>query len=75
MAAVKTKVDTRIVLGLDTGESKNGAAVKRSYTFSKVKLDATDDQLLAAGNALASLRKESLDSVKVNEVYDLVAGA
>lgn len=75
MAAIKTRIDTKLGISLDTGETKNGKAVLRSVTFSKVKNDATADQLLAAGNALGTLSKGDLDGVKVSEVYTLAAGA
>lgn len=75
MAAVKTRVDTKLQISMDTGEVKNGKAVLRSVTFSKVKNDASADQLLAAGNAFGTLAKGDLDGVKVSEVYTLAAGA
>lgn len=75
MVATKTRMDTKLVVVLDTGDMKNGKAVTRNFTFSKVKDTATDDQLLSAGTALGSLCAEDLDSVKVNEIYNLTTGA
>lgn len=74
MAAVKTRVDTRLSVVMTTGEVKNGKDVTRTISLSSIKNDATDDQLLAAGTALGSLADKDLAGVKVSETYTLAAG-
>lgn len=74
MATEKLKLDTKLQVVLDTGETKSGSAVMKTLSFSNVKNAATDDQLLAAGTALGGLCAYDLDSVKTTETYKLSAG-
>lgn len=75
MAATKTRMDTRLQILILTGETKNGKDVTRSITLSRIKNDASDDALLAAGTAVGSLADKDLSEVKVSEVYRLAAEA
>lgn len=71
MAVTKTKTDTKLMVVLDTGETKGGKAVTKTVTYSTVKNSASDEELLAAGNALGSLCAQDLDSVSVTEIHAL----
>ncbi len=74
MAAEKARVDTKLQVVMTTGETEAGKASTKTFTFSRIKGDASDDELLAAGKALGSLCANDLDGVKVTEVYALTEG-
>lgn len=75
MAAVKTRVDTRLSVAMTTGETKNGKDLTRTISLSSVRNDATDEELLAAGRAVGTLADKDLAGVKVSETYTLTEGA
>lgn len=75
MAAEATVTDLKLTVTLDTGEVKSGKATTVSQTWSNIKTTATDDQLLALGDGLASLCKYDLDSVKKTVVSKLSTAA
>ncbi len=75
MAAVKTRVDTRLSVVMTTGEMKNGKDVTRTISLSNIRNDAADDALLAAGRAVGALADKDLAGVKVSETYTLTEGA
>ena len=74
MAAIKTIVDAKLLVVVETGETKNGKALTKNLSFSKIKTDATGDELLTAGTAISSLQSRTLSGVKVNEIYTLAEG-
>lgn len=74
MAATKNIVDAKLLVVVETGETKNGKALTKSLSFSKIKTDATGEELLAAGNAISSLQVRALAGIKVNEAYTLTEG-
>lgn len=74
MAAEKAKIDTKLQIVMTTGETEAGKAGTKTFTFSQIKGGASDDELLAAGEALGSLCANELDGVKVQEVYSLTEG-
>ncbi len=74
MAAIKTIVDAKLLVVVETGETKNGRALTKNLSFSKIKTDATGEELLAAGSAIASLQTRTLSGIKVNEAYTLAEG-
>ena len=71
MAASKEIYDTKLLVVVETGETKNGKAVTKNLSFSKIRVDATGEQLLAAGAGIASLQSHALSTLRVNELYDL----
>ncbi len=74
MAAVKTLNDRKLIVVVSTGETKNGKDLTKNMTFSKIKNDATDEALLTAGKAIASLQTRDLASLKLNEYHSLTEG-
>ena len=74
MAAVKTTKDVKLLVEVETEETKNGKPVTKSLSFSKIKLDASGDELLAAGQAIANLQTYTLAGVNVREDSMLTAG-
>lgn len=69
MAAVKTMTDKK--LQVVTMTEADGAVSEKTFTFSRIRGDASEDELLAAGNALGSLMADDLSGVKLQEIYSL----
>jgi len=69
MAITATNNDSKIKLGLNAGTDENGKEIVKSKTFSKVKADATNEDVYAATTAISNLQTLPLMSVKrINEV-------
>lgn len=75
MAVTKTVTDSKLILALDTGETKNGKAVTKNASFSRIKKAASDEALFNAGTAIASLQTKDLDSTKRTDTATLTQGA
>ena len=72
MAAEATVTDVKLQLRFNvTGGS---GSTTRTSTFSALKLGATDDQLFAAGNAIASLVQDDLAGLNKLVYSALTAG-
>lgn len=74
MATNRTTTDLKFLVEVETDETKNGKPVTKNLSFSKIKLDATDDQLMAAGQAIAGLQTHTLSGVNVREDSALTVG-
>lgn len=72
MAVVKTLNDRKLIVVVSTGETKNGKDLTKNMTFSKIKNDASDEALLAAGKAIASLQTRDLAGLNLNEYHSLL---
>ena len=75
MAAVKAISDVKLQVRFNNGTTAAGKAAVKMVTLSQVKLDATDQQLLDAGNALAGLSSLTLNGVRRVDTGDLSDGA
>lgn len=75
MAAVKAISDVKLQVRFNNGTTAAGKAAVKTVTLSQVKLDATDQQLLDAGNALAGLSSLTLNGVRRVDTGDLSDGA
>lgn len=75
MAAVKAISDVKLQVRFNNGTTTTGKAAVKTVTLSQVKLDATDQQLLDAGNALAGLSSLPLNGVRRVDTGDLSDGA
>lgn len=53
--ATKTVNDLKLQVKFKAGTSASGKPSYKNFSINKIKLDATDDQLLAAGNALIGI--------------------
>ena len=62
MAAEKARIDTKLQIVMTAGETEAGKPAVKTFTFSRIRGTASDDELLAA------------DGVKVQEVYSLTEG-
>ncbi len=65
--ATKTKIDVKLVVVV----SKDDAGNTANLNFQKIATIAGDDELLAAGKAIASLQTRTAKGYKVNEMYSL----
>lgn len=69
--AVSTKVQSTMIIKFKTGTDANGEDILKSQRFSKIKVDAEDESILAVGTELGGLLKYSLAEV-VREDLNLV---
>ncbi len=65
---------TNLVLQLrvENGTTSSGATAVKSISLNKIKLDATDQALLDAGNAAAGLQSHALEGLRRVTTADLV---
>lgn len=71
MAAEATVTDLKLQLKFSV---TGGGTTSRTSTFSALQLTATDDQLFAAGNAIASLVADDLAGLNKLVYSELTAG-
>lgn len=74
MAVKRTTKDLKLLVEVETDEMKNGKAVTKKLSFSKIRLDATDEELLAAGKAVGNLQTRTLSGVDIREDSGLSEG-
>lgn len=71
MAAVKNKIDNKMLIRVENGTTSSGAKAIKSLSYTQLRVDATDDQLMAAGKAIADLQTKPLTGIRVVETYDM----
>ncbi len=71
MAAQKIITSIKLQVRVENGTTTTGAATLKNINLSQIKLDATTDQLLLAGQGLANLQASTLSGVRVIDTYDL----
>lgn len=69
MAAVKTRTGTRLSLAM-AGEGDSAKTV----SVSRIRNDASADELYSAGEAMGDLAENALSGVTVRETYALTEG-
>ena len=70
---VKTKTTNQVLqLRVENGTTSSGDVAVKSINFSKIKLDADDQALLDAGNAVALLQSHALQGLRRVTTVDLV---
>lgn len=74
MAATKKLYDIKFQVRVENGTTTTGAKALKSLNLNQIKLDATADQLLAAGEAVAHLQSQTLSGIRVIDSYDLADG-
>lgn len=73
MAAVKNKTDSKMMIRVENGTSSTGATVIKNLSYSQIRVEATDDELMAAGKAIADLQTKPLSGIRLVETYDVTA--
>lgn len=74
MAAVTTKSSTSIVLRYKTGVDTGGNDIVKNQKIAKVKVTASDDNILAVGNAIGALLEYTLTGVSKIDESQIVNG-
>lgn len=71
MAATKTMNDIKLQVVVENGTTSTGKRATKNLSFSQINLNATDDQLLEAGKAIAGLLSTSISGLRLINTYDL----
>ncbi len=71
MAATKEIYDVKLQVRVENGSSTSGKTAYKNINVTQVKLGATDDELLAAGQAIGNLQANPLSGVRLVNSYDL----
>jgi len=61
--AISTKTKTSLILTYHEGVDANGKDILKTDRYGKVKITATDDEILAVSQAVSSLKSTSLVKV------------
>ena len=69
----KFMIDKKLNIRFENGTTASGKMAIKTTNLSNVKLNATDDEMMEAGTAYASLTSLSLDGVRMTDVYDLTS--
>lgn len=72
MAVIATELEGKVKVTLNAGNDEDGNAIIKSKTFSRVKSDATDDNIYAVANGIAGLQEYPVNSIRKFEEYDLI---
>ncbi|MGI6614471.1 MAG: DUF1659 domain-containing protein [Dethiobacteria bacterium] len=69
MAVTVNPLSSRLQLQLMTGSTPEGKPILRTRSFSNIKTDADNEDLLLTGQELAGLQQHQLEAIKrVDEV-------
>lgn len=71
MATTKSKTDSKMLIRVENDTTTSGAKAVKNLSYSQLHVDATDDQLMAAGKAIADLQTKPLAGIRVVETYDM----
>lgn len=71
MAATKNMTDIKLLVIVENGTTASGKKATKNISFNQIKLNATDDELLDAGKAVAGLLATSLAGMRLVNTYDL----
>ena len=69
----KSMIDKKLNIRLENGTTSTGKTAVKTVSFSNVKLDASDEDMFAAGNAYATLVTLPLESVRMTDLYELTS--
>lgn len=67
MAATKSKIDNKMLIRVENGTTSSGAKAIKSLSYSQLRVDSTDDELMAAGD----LQTKPLSGIRLVETYDV----
>lgn len=71
MAAQKIITDIKLQVRVENGTTTTGATTLKNINLNQIKLEATADQLLLAGQGLANLQASTLSTIRVIDTYEL----
>ena len=71
MAAQKIITDLKLQVRVENGSTTSGAVTIKNINLNQIKLQATADELLAAGQGLANLQSSNLSGIRIIDTYDL----
>ncbi|SHI40889.1 Protein of unknown function [Dethiosulfatibacter aminovorans DSM 17477] len=72
MAIVSTELEGKVTLVLNNGVDGDGNTLTKSKSFSKLKPEATDEDIYSVISGMASLQEKPVVAVRKTEEYDLV---
>ncbi|HAT57084.1 MAG TPA: hypothetical protein DCS74_05860 [Veillonellaceae bacterium] len=73
MAVSKVCSSSKLVIRIQTGEMNGNNPVIKELSFSRIKSDAKDEELYAAGDALAGLQSHPVDGVRRVDTYSMTS--
>lgn len=71
MAAAKNMTDIKLQVIVENGTTASGKKATKNISFNQIKLTASDNELLAAGKAVAGLLSTGLSGMRLVNTYDL----
>ncbi len=71
MSIEKSRYDTKLVIRVEDGTTSSGAAALKNLNYSQVKVNASDEELYAAGKAISELQSKTLSGIRLVEYYDV----
>ena len=74
MATNSTKVHSAMILKFKNGVDAKGKDIIKNQSFSKVKVEATDDEILAVGEVLGGLLAFPLVNVSRQDQSTIING-
>lgn len=75
MAVLKALTDLKLQVSVLDGTTASGKAKSKNLNYSNIRLDATDEQLMAAGKAICGLTEYTLNGIHRIDTNDLSEGA
>ena len=67
----KTITDKKLHVRFDNGTTASGAKSVKAVNLTHVSLTASDEDMMAAGEAYAALTERTLDSIRMTDLYDM----
>lgn len=72
MAVAKELTDLKLQIRVADGTTSAGAAKIKSLSYSNIKLDATDQELMDAGKAIVGITNYLLSGIRCVQTHDMV---
>lgn len=69
--STKALTDLKLQINVLDGTTASGKAKSKNLNFSNIKLDASDEQLMAAGKAICGLTAYTLNGLRRIDTNDL----
>ena len=72
MAVAKELTDLKLQIRVADGTTSAGAAKIKSLSYSNIKLDATDQELMDAGKAIVGITNYLLSGIRCVQTHDML---